>query len=130
MGETTLTDAFKAQYPQFYGRVYSPRPPNYTKCAGRIAGVFGSEQCSRKPGHGPEGAWCKTHEPIAEKARYVAKVAKWDAEHTMRRALSDATAALEPALRRIAEGHNDPRELSREVIAALDAARAQPKEPK
>jgi len=44
-----------------------------------------------------------------------------EAERTQR--LCAATAALEPALRQIAEGHNDARGLAQEAIAKIDAAR-------
>jgi hypothetical protein len=39
------------------------------------------------------------------------------------KALNKATAALEPALRKIAEGYNDARGLAEGVIAELDRAR-------
>jgi hypothetical protein len=38
--------------------------------------------------------------------------------------LSKANGMIEPALRQIAEGHNDPRTLAQEVLAAVDAAQA------
>ena len=121
-----FSDDFKAQYRAEYGINMSRRRPDYTRCAHEVGDGFGWHQCTRKNGHGPHGAWCKTHDPDAVKAKSEARSAKWRAECDQRDRLNAATAALEPALRQIAAGHNDPRSLAESVIAALDAARTPP----
>ena len=124
-----FSDAFKAQYRRSYGRVYSPVAPDYTRCAGSVLDGLHPGQCSRKNGHGPHGAWCKQHDPVAVESKRKAQDDKWRAESELKLARHAAIAALEPALRQIAAGHNDPRGLAESVIAALDAARNRPQGP-
>lgn len=69
---------------------------------------------------------CGTHCADAKAKRQAASNARWlayKAKADRAEAIRAATAALEPALRQIANGHNDPRALAQEVLAALDAAR-------
>ena len=127
MMDGQFTDDFKAQYRRSYGRGYSPVAPDYTRCADSVVDGFHSSQCSRKNGHGPHGAWCKQHDPIARAAKRDAQNAKWRAESELKLARHAANAALEPALRQIAAGHNDPRSLAESVIAALDALAPPPR---
>ena len=118
------TEAFKAQFSNSYG-INIKHKPDFTKCAECVHGdgVWPSwHQCTRKNGHGPEGAWCKMHDPVARKAKQAARDAKWQSDWDREKALNNAKAALVPALRAIADGHNDPRALATEVIATLDAA--------
>lgn len=128
-----FSDDFKAQYRKSYGYSYNSQQPDYTRCADFVIDRYGNRQCSRPNGHGPHGAWCKQHDPDrikakreADEARRAEEHAAWRAEQKIARAIAAATAALEPALRQIAAGHNDPRSLAESVIAALDAARATP----
>ena len=76
-------------------------------------------QCKKPRGQGPEGAYCKQHDP----AKVEARRAKSD------RAYSDRINKLQvqwhgprflKALREIEAGHNDPRALAREVIASYE----------
>ena len=125
--DVQFSEDFKAQYPKSYGPTYRAKKPDFTRCA---AGVYprdragwGSHQCERKNGHGPHGAWCKTHDPVARRAKRDARVDQWMQESAAAMKLQAAVAALETALRQIAAGHNDPRSLAESVIAALDDAR-------
>lgn len=58
------------------------------------------------------------------KVRQQERDQQWRAKWARDNALAAANKQIEPALRKIAEGHNDARGLAQEVIAALDAARA------
>ena len=118
---TEHSEAFKAQYAKSYGRSYAPQYLDFGKCAAPVFnGGFGSSQCSRKNGHGPEGAWCKQHDPIARKARYEAMAseskAKWAASDRKQKFQSDCITAI----RAIAAGHNDPRALAQSIIDAFE----------
>ena len=118
---TEHSEAFKAQYAKSYGRAYAPQYPDFGKCAAPVFnGGFGSSQCSRKNGHGPEGAWCKQHDPIARKAKDEARTAeleaKWAASGRKQKFQRDCIAAI----RAIADGHNDPRGLAQSIIDALE----------
>ena len=72
-------------------------------------------QCSRKRGHGPDGAYCKQHDPEAVKARQAASDAKYNAEFNKRRYELHGRKFFD-VLKVIADGHNDPRTLARETI--------------
>jgi hypothetical protein len=120
-----FSDDFRAQYPEDYGPSYRARKPDFSRCAASVfdRDGWGSHQCTRKNGHGPHGAWCKAHDPVARQAKDDARRAEMHVRWNREMRLHDATAAVEPALRQIAAGHNDPRSLAESVIAALDAAR-------
>ena len=87
--------------------------------------------CGKKPTHDPDangnftkcGIHCKAAKEKRE-AKSRANYAAWKNNLDRNWAISDATKALEPALRKIAAGHNDARGLAEEVIAALDEARS------
>jgi hypothetical protein len=111
-------------------------PDAYNKWAGNSAGVkpdynrccesVRSEgrwpffhQCTRKRGHGPDQAYCKTHDPDAVAARrkasdeaYNAKYNKWRYEFHGRH--------FYEVLKQIADGHNDARDLAQETLAKFD----------
>jgi hypothetical protein len=80
---------------------------------------WGGRQCERKRGYGPEQAYCKQHDPVAEKARNDERDARWAAEREEIRAnlkLQRNAQNFLDALRLIANGHNDPRSLALEAI--------------
>jgi hypothetical protein len=121
-----FSDDFKAEFRSYYGYHFQKFQPDYTRCCEQVHGTSradGIYQCRRKNGFGPNGAYCKQHDPDAVKAKAAARQAEYDAKGAREIARWKATAALEPALRQIAAGHNDPRSLAESVIAALDAAR-------
>lgn len=94
----------------------------------------GGYQCSRARGHGPDGRYCKQHDPAAVAAKNAARdaayKAKW-AAHELRNQRVVAGAAALDAVRLIAAGHNDPRTLALELLARFptltaDASPAHP----
>lgn len=107
--------------PEFLAQ-YRGKNNKYGKCAGRVRSGWGDTfQCSRKNGHGPHGAWCKQHDPVASKARSDAASAKWNAEYEQNRRASDFARDCQAAIRDIAAGHNDPRALAQSVIDKLES---------
>jgi len=76
-------------------------------------------QCSRKRGHGPNGLYCKIHDPAAVKAREEKSNAKYEEGLEKHRLGWDGPTMLK-ALIDIANGHNDARSLASETITKLD----------
>lgn len=106
-------------------------------CNESVFSMYYSSACGKTPKFDPDKNGRPTkcgHHSAAAKARKKAKQeaadARWRAERAKQDAIYAATKALEPALRRIAEGHNDPRTFATEVLDALDKARAMPIPPK
>lgn len=100
-------------------------------CSERCFGTFKSFPCGKPPKFDPDkrGRMTKCgHHSAAAKQRKIdkrdARIAGWHAKWDRERAIETARGKIEPALRQIAAGHNDPRGLATEVIAALDAALA------
>ena len=113
---------FVAQFRKFYGR-YNRTPPVFNQCAASISGGnygAGLHQCARKNGHGPHGAWCKQHDPVAVKAKREISDAKWRAKYDAAQRQRKFTAEAKDAVRAIAAGHNDPRGLCAEILARLN----------
>ena len=114
---------FMSQYPSCYGASYQSRKPDYDLCAGRVSdgGRWPtSHQCAKKNGHGPEGAWCKQHDPAAVKARQAASYSKWEAESANSARNMTFAADCKTAIRDIAAGHNDPRGLAQSIIDKME----------
>jgi hypothetical protein len=96
----------------------SGHAPDLTRCCEKVFGSLGSpggKQCSKPRGHGPDGAYCKQHDPAAVKARQVASSAKYDAQMNEARYGWNGR-KFYAALVKIAEGHNDARGLAQEVV--------------
>ena len=112
-------------YPGGYGR-YGKTAPDFNRCAEAVRGDdawYGTQQCARKRGHGPDGAYCKQHDPDAVAARRAESDAKYKAERDAAYAKwkrERHAPAMLTALRQIAEGHNDPRELAAGIVAAFE----------
>lgn len=92
--------------------------PDYSLCCSE---VWGRErwprcyQCHKKRGHGPDGAYCKQHDPAVEKARKAAADQRdKDKWNKLRYEIHAHT--FFDALLKIAEGHNDARGLAQDVI--------------
>lgn len=95
--------------------------PDYSRCCEQ---VWSRErwsrhyQCTKPRGHGPDGAYCKQHDPDVVKARHAAadarSKAKWNKE---RHQIHGRT--FFDALVKIAAGHNDARGLAQETIDAF-----------
>ena len=120
-----VSDAKKAHYPDRYGAWAGNErgtPPDYNKCCASVYSTDGSfipRQCARKAAHGPDGAYCKTHDPAAVKARSNAARAKWDASAQLERPKLYSFEMLD-VLRRIAAGHNDPQRIATEIISKIE----------
>ena len=123
---TERTAEFLAQYPKSYGPGYRPVAPDHNFCADSVYGTgrgASSYQCSRANGHGPHGAWCKQHDPVARKAKSDALSEKCAKEWDAKKRLASATEAMQLALSTIANGCDDPQGLAADVMAELNAAR-------
>jgi hypothetical protein len=92
--------------------------PDFTRCCET---VWNRErfsrhyQCTKPRGHGPDGAYCKQHDPAAVKARDEASRARHNAKWNKERYQWYGRTFFD-ALVKIAEGHNDARGLAQEVI--------------
>lgn len=84
----------------------------------------GGYQCTRPRGHGPDGCYCKQHDPAAVAARTVVRDAAYSAKlaaDNLRRQKAEAGAKALDALKQIADGHNDPRSLAQELLDQFPA---------
>lgn len=108
-------------YKDLYGlRHLGSNKPDFARCCFEVVSYHTNwpsyHQCSRKRGHGPDGAYCKQHDPKAVESREaVSKAAnakKWNQER-----YQWSGRIFFDALLKIAEGHNDARGLAQEVIA-------------
>lgn len=100
-------------------------------CSERVFRSWHSTHCDKPPKYDPDAngrpTKCGLHCAAAKhkrEAKLDARRAKWDAQWKAKSALDKAQGEIEPALKRIAEGHNDPRSLAQEVLQKLEEARA------
>lgn len=97
--------------------------PDLTRCCANLHDRYhpGGYQCTRKRGHGPEKAYCKLHDPDVVKARRDKSEREYRIKNyaNMKRAYG---ASFLETLRKIAEGHNDPRALASEAVNNFEAA--------
>lgn len=116
-----LTSLHKEKYGDWAGNP-NGRKPDPERCAQEVwpneRGAIPS-QCARKRGHGPEGAFCKQHDPAVKAERERKQREKYEAERERQRPKWHAHKFLK-ALREIAAGHNDPRSLAIEVLNEFD----------
>lgn len=99
------------------------RKPDFTKCCEQIwtrERWSRHMQCSRPRGHGPDGAYCKQHDPEVVKARKAAMDAR-SKESWNKRMMEVYGKTFFDALVKIAEGHNDARSFAQEVIDKFNA---------
>lgn len=118
-----LTSHHKARYGSWAGFPdgFAAKPEN---CAHEVFRDYRHLQCPRKRGYGPEGAYCKQHDPEAVAKKRAERDAKWEAEWKEKQRQHARNAfklRFEAALRVIAAGHNYPRSLAAELIAEFDA---------
>lgn len=107
-------------YPAAYGQ-WAGNPkghkPDYTRCCEEVYGnqtrMF--SQCGRKRGYGPDKAYCKQHDPEAVKARQASQERKYYDEMNKKQSQWHGPKFL-AVLRKIADGHNDPRSIAKDVI--------------
>jgi hypothetical protein len=102
------------------------------RCNERIFSMWSSGVCGNTAKHDPDKngnlTKCGRHcaEAVAKKKeKQAAEDAKRSRQWNAREALWKAEKKIEAALRSIADGHNDPRSLAKEVMEAVDAARAE-----
>lgn len=111
------------RYKAGYGDSFAKRPPDMTRCCEEVTRYIGnwphSGQCARKRGYGPDGAYCKQHDPEAA-AKRKAEVDEREAVRWRKQRLEWAGPRFYVVLKQIADGHNDPRSIAREAIAAYD----------
>lgn len=110
---------YRERYGQWAGN-NAGSPPDYTRCCADVWPPPGhiSSQCSRKRGHGPDGAYCKQHDPAEVKRRQEEASARYERDMARRRLGFDGR-RFRDALRQIAKGHNDPRALAVEVLGDM-----------
>lgn len=99
-------------------------------CTERIFENYASHPCGKVPKYDPDAKGnptkCGTHRQAAKdrrKAESEARRVKWQEGWEAKGRLREAERDVERALRRIADGHNDPRGLAQEVLSALQLAR-------
>lgn len=112
------------EYKETYGRYKTP--PDRTRCAEVISGSnawFSATQCSRKAKCDPDEhgnpTTCKQHSAEAVNARRSKEKAKYDAEMRNFRVRGNAY-QMYTALKQIADGHNDARQLAIDSVALVD----------
>lgn len=110
-----------SRYPKSYG-AWSGRPegnrPDYDRCCVEVwtqERWSRAHQCNRKRGHGPEGAYCKQHDPAVEEERKRETAKRQKAKWNEQRYESYGKTFFR-ALEKIAAGHNDARGLAQEVV--------------
>lgn len=113
-------------YPKSYG-AWAGNPkgqaPDYELCCEEVWSRdrwSRCHQCSKKRGHGPDGAYCKQHDPAVALARKTANDARGREQWNKRRREFHGPMFYD-ALVKIAEGYNDARGLAQEVVAAFKA---------
>ena len=72
-------------------------------------------QCTKPRGHGPDGAYCKQHDPKAVAARKAKSDAKGKADWR-KRMIEVYGQTFFDALVKIADGYNDARGLAKEIV--------------
>lgn len=81
-----------------------------------MGGFAHAQQCSRARGHGPDGLYCRQHDPDAVAARADASRKAYEAKWHARGAPERQRAAYRKALEEIAAGHNDPRAVAAKAL--------------
>ena len=90
--------------------------PDYSKCCESVFSGHMPHQCSRKNGYGPDGNYCKQHDPAAVDKRNK-KAAYNYAVERHRRYVAGLRDVL-PLIQSIAAGCNDPRNLCQDWLDA------------
>lgn len=105
-----------------YGRYNTKADPE--KCAEDVRHDWHTAQCNRLRGHGPEGAFCKQHDPAAKKARAEASNRKYKLDSWSRYGHSAAKATVGQALL----DHLDQKCTFDDVVKVAEEYRARAKE--
>lgn len=123
---TAVTPLHKPRYGTWAGNPRGQSPDPALCCEEILPPGRGMifQQCGKVRGHGPEGAYCFTHDPARREAKAAAAQAAYDAKWAGERrrvALQAFAPKMLEALQAIADGHNDPRTLAAATIAAMPA---------
>jgi len=118
-----LTSHHKERYGQYVGNPRG-RKPDPARCAEEVCTNYHFSQCARKRGHGPEGAFCKQHDPAAKQARDKAANRKYELNNWNRYGRSAAKAAVGQALL----DHLDQKCTFDDVVKAAEEFRAKQRE--
>lgn len=109
---------YKAKYGGWAGNEHG-RVADLTRCCVEVTryenGWPRNHQCNRKRGHGPDGEYCKQHDPAAVAERNRASHEKHDAAWQIRRK-EIAGPRMFKIIEQIANGHNDACSLAREFL--------------
>lgn len=115
---TERSTLYKPKYGAWAG-LPDGHKPDFTRCCEE---VWSRErwsrhyQCTKPRGHGPDGAYCKQHDPeVAAKRR--AEVDARSKASWRKRMIEVYGQTFYEALVKIADGHNDARGLAQETIA-------------
>jgi hypothetical protein len=95
------------------------------KCQAKIWHQFYHYGCGRTAT--VDGKWCKQHDPERIKKRNAEREAEWRAEfaardeaHRQERVRSEYMGHFTVALRSIADGHTDPRQLAKDILLSYE----------
>lgn len=117
----SLKEHYKDRYELWSGNPKGTAP-DFNRCCEQVSASLRwhiPSQCSRKNGHGPDGAYCYQHNPEKVAAKRAAEEAKWNAARDLRLIEGKRLSIIEA----IAKGHNDPRALATGYLRDLAAAR-------
>ena len=105
---------YKDRYGAWAGNPKGNRP-NYERCCEAVFRNFHAYQCTRLRGCGPDEAYCRQHDPAVKKRREEASRARQDLAFRSRR-LEMSGASFFEVIKKIAAGHDDPRQLAQKTI--------------
>ncbi len=119
---TERTPEFLALYPRRKRRFGPDYDMDQARCCEMVWQSHSRErsQCQRKNGHGPHGAYCKMHDPVAKKAKDDARHAEMHARRDAQKRDAKFTELARDAVKKIAAGHNDPAGLCRAILAEVE----------
>lgn len=91
---------------------------NTSRCIEQVHGdgIARFHQCERKRGHGPDGLYCKQHNPEAVARRKAEQEAAWKRKSEIRFRPIRQLQAAKDALKEIAHGHYDARGLAADIL--------------
>lgn len=114
-GETDSAH-YKKAYGQWAG-FPTGNKPDLTRCCERLYSRLspGGYQCNRPRGHGPDKAYCRTHDPAKVAERQAKSTAKYETEMDKMRYQWSGRKFYD-VLEKIAAGHNDARGLAQQAI--------------
>lgn len=118
---TKVTSLHQERYNSLGGRSGSPADPS--RCCVEVSDRqrwISYSQCARKRGYGPEGAYCKQHDPSAVKKRNDEREAAYAEERARQNKaweLQRLAPSMKATLESIRDGANDVRGLAAAVLA-------------